>query len=106
MDSISRNSTPTGCLSQIGLLTVVGLGTLSILVLTLLLPPWFRVKAQRQVALYYSVQRKVYERTFVGFDFILADRKWQTTGPPVPRAGELYDVTEYQLAWPVLIAEW
>jgi hypothetical protein len=102
------NSSPVfAWLSQIGLATLVTCGTLLILSLTVLLPPWVKVKCQRQELLYFSRHVKDYERTFVGYDFLFADRKWETVGPPTaPASGQTFDVTEYRIFWPVLVGEW
>ena len=108
MDQPSTTPAPeSGCLSQIGLAALVIFATLAALSLTMLVPPWVKAKCQRQGVLYYSQQVKVYERTFVGFDFLFAGRKWQRIGPTTAvGSGQTFDVTEYQILWPVLVGEW
>jgi hypothetical protein len=73
----------------------------------MLLPPWVEVKCQRQELLYFSVHVKDYGQTFMGYEFLFADRKWETVGPPTtPASGQTFDVTEYRIFWPLLVGEW
>jgi hypothetical protein len=102
----SKVSDATGCLSQIGLAAIIGFGTMSVLAWTVLVPPWVRVTCQRQELLYSSREVKVYEATFVGYDWLLADEKWRRIAPPAVASGQLFDATEYRICWPVLIVEW
>src|SRR5262249_35784642 len=102
---VSKQSQANGCLSQIGLLSVLGCGTVLVVILTLLFPPWVKVKCQRQELLYFSTRAKVYDRTFAGFDFIFSGQKWTRTPDPNV-SGQLFDSTEYDIYWPVLIGEW
>jgi hypothetical protein len=106
MHQSSTNSTAAGCFSQIGLLAVVAFGTLSILALTVILPPWVKVDCQRRQILYWSEQVKVHKRTFAGYDLLFADPKWQRIGPANPASDTYFDVTEYQVFWPLLVGEW
>jgi hypothetical protein len=97
----------SGWLSQIGLATLVTCGTLLILALTVSLPPWVKVKCQRQELLYFSQHVKDYERSFAGYDFLFAGPKWESQGPPIATTpGQTFDVTEYRIFWPVLFGEW
>jgi hypothetical protein len=104
----TNSASASGFLSYIGLATLITGGTLLIAFLTVLLPPWVKVKCQRQALLFgFSNHVKDYERTFVGYHFLLGSSKWQTVGPPTARlAGQTFDVTEYRIFWPVLIGEW
>ena len=96
-----------GCLSRIGLATLIAGGTFLALIGTLLVPPWVEAVSQRQVGLYVSHHVKVKEQHFVGYDFLFSDSKWQRTGPVSPPAsGQTFDVTEHRICWPVLLAEW
>src|SRR5262245_30999763 len=96
-------SPASGCLSRIGLATLVACGTLFFVTLTVLLPPWVNLRSQRRQVLYWSEQVKVYDQTFAGFDYLFAGRKWQTIGPPtVPASEQYFDFTEFQIFWPVL----
>jgi hypothetical protein len=102
----SKASLATGCLSHVGLATLIAFGTLSVLGLTVLLPPWARVRSQRQELLYFSKEVQVYEKTFAGYDWLFAESKWQTNAPRVVASGQFFDVTDYRIYWPLLVAEW
>src|SRR5262245_59141506 len=105
----ARNATTqsSGCLSLIGLLVVCGVIGLSVLWLLSLYPPWQRVMSQRQQVLYWSAWVKDYERQFVGFDYAASEAKKQKDWPASPPpSGNLFDVAEYQIDWPLLWGEW
>jgi hypothetical protein len=103
----ARNATTqsAGCLSLIGLVVVCGVIALSVLWLLSLYPPWQRVRSQRQQVLFWSTWVKDYERQFVGFDYADSEAKKQKDWPATP-SGTLFDVTEYQIDWPLLWGEW
>jgi len=72
-----------------------------------LIPPWLEVKTQRQQTLWFSQEKKIYERTFVGFDYLYSDAKAQAIQQPGPRSsGDYFDVMEYRIWWPMLVGEW
>jgi hypothetical protein len=78
-----------------------------ILFLTMLLPPWVKVRCQRKELLYFTLHVKDYERAFAGYDFLFAGAKWEAQEPPMlTTPGETFDVTEYRIFWPALLAEW
>jgi hypothetical protein len=88
------------------LFAVIAFGTLSVLALTVLVPPWVKLKTQRREVLYYSERVKVYEQTFAGYDYLMAGAKWQRTGPANASSGTYFDADEYQVFWPLLVGEW
>lgn len=105
----SNNAALTGCLSQIGLLVLVASGTLMVCTLAMLMPPWVKVRCQRQQVLYWSESVEDYEVTFVGYHGLFAGREWQTDAvelPPQRSSGELFEATEYRIFWRLLIGEW
>ena len=108
MDKPSTKPSPaSGCLSVIGLATLITCGALMTIALTVSVPPWLKVETQRREVLYFSEHVKDYEQTFVGYDSLFASSKWQSTGPTAPRApGQYFDVTEYRIWWPLLTGEW
>jgi hypothetical protein len=96
-------------LRQIGLTALFACGTLLVFSLTVFLPPWAKVKCERTEPgiLRPSHVRMVYERTFVGYDFLLLKAKQETLERSTqPRWDGYSDVTEYQVFKPLLIAEW
>jgi hypothetical protein len=94
-------------LRQIGLATLVTRGTCLMLFLTLLLPPWVKVRCQRKELLYFTLHVKDYERAFAGYDFLFAGAKWEAQEPPrLTTPGDTFDVTEFRIFWSVLLAEW
>ena len=97
----------SGLLNQIGLARLHFWGAFVIFALTVLPPPWLKVKCQRKDLLYYSGYVKDSEPTFVGYDFFFAGPKWESPEPPVGTTpGETFVVTEYRIFWTVLLAEW
>jgi hypothetical protein len=94
-------------LSLIGLATLISCGILLLVSLTVLLPPWVKVKCQRRQSLYWSEHVKDYEQTFVGYDFLLAGPKWETLEAAHSKTpGQYFDVMEYRIFWPGLFIEW
>ncbi len=108
----TRNPIPfsaSGCLSRIGLVTIVTTGVLVLVGLTMLVPPWIKVKSQRQQVLYWSQRVKDHETSFAGYHWLLAGNEWQTEkmGPlALPASGAVFEVTEYRIYWRLLIGEW
>lgn len=105
----SNNAALTGCLSQIGLLVLVTSGTLLVCTLAMLMPPWVKVRCQRQQVLYWSESVEDYEVTFAGYHGLFGGREWQTGAierPPQRSSGEHFEATEYRIFWRLLIGEW
>jgi hypothetical protein len=103
----TQPSDASGCFAQIGFTTIFACGTLLVLGLTILFPPWVEVRSQKRQVLYWSTHVRDYEQTFVGFDWLFADAKSRTIGPPTqPMSEQFFDVTEFRLYGPVLVAEW
>lgn len=100
------NPTATGCFTEIGVFAVVAFCTLLVLGLTALVPPWVRVECQRRQVLYWSEQVQVYSRSFAGYDWLFAGPNWQRVPESGPRSEAYFDAVEYQVFWPVLLAEW
>jgi len=81
--------------------------SLPVFVLTIFVPPWLEVHCQRRQILYWSERVKVHDRSFAGFDYLLASQKWShTTTPPNPSSDTYFESREFTLWWPLLIAEW
>jgi hypothetical protein len=75
-------------------------------ILTILLPPWVEVKSRRQVGLYLSHWVKDEDPHFVGYDFLFANEKWSSVGPPAPTySGAVYSMTEYRIYWPLILVQ-
>src|SRR5687768_8875104 len=106
MDSSTNKSIAAGCLSHIGLFTIIGLGTLPIFALTLVVPPWVKVDCQRRQIIFTSMQTRVYKKSFAGFDYVFSSDKWERIGPKNRKPGTYFDCTEYHVHWWVLVGEW
>ena len=74
----STQSAAAGCLSQFGLLVIVGVGAVSAGGLAMLLPPWVKVDCQRHQVLYWSEVVEDHDSSFAGYHWLLAGKEWQT----------------------------
>ncbi|HQR42489.1 MAG TPA: hypothetical protein PLX97_07385 [Gemmatales bacterium] len=98
--------------SSQGCFGVVGVGVVSIVVgiivwwLLYQYPPWIKAKSQYQQVLYWSKWVKDHETQFVGYDHINSVAKQQVIKPAIRASGQLFDVTEYRIFWPLLWIEW
>lgn len=105
--TVSETTEPTSnYLGHFGLATLICFITLPVFALTIFFPPWFEVHCQRREILYWSERVTIHHKSFAGFDYLLASKKWQIVKPtPVPASG-LFESKEFGLAWPILFMEW
>ena len=104
---MTASAQPSRVLGQFGLAVLIVLISLPVFALSILVPPWLEVHCQRRQVLYWSERVKTYERSFTGFDFILASQKWSSIKtPPNPPSDTFFDSREFDVFWPLLIAEW
>jgi hypothetical protein len=101
----AHQASASGLLSRVVMVSAIAWGALSAAFLTVVLPPCVEVKSERQEVLWWSQHVRDHDRTFVGYHFLFASRKWQTGEPTKTSCGH-FDVTEHRICWPVLVGEW
>lgn len=95
-----------GSLRRIGRTGLCGMIAVLVLGLCLVYPPWMRVRSQRQQVLYWSRWVKDYESEFAGYGHTFSEAGQHEDWPKNPVSESFFDVTEYRIHWPLLIAEW
>jgi hypothetical protein len=85
----------------------------SIIVPTILFPPWLEVRTERREVLFYFEHVEDLHSSFAGFDYLLSAEKWKENDKRRfdyatygwAKYGH-FEVTVYRVFWPLLVGEW
>ncbi len=81
---------PSSFLAYVRLVSLIIAAAFFCIGLTVLVPPWEKVRSERQYSVFGWLHHKDLETSFAGYHFVLGGKSWQADAvkPPVVAASE------------------